>query len=307
MNEIDRRSFLKSATTASLASGALAGGTLAAQAAGAPAKTIPDKPTFFKAVKWGMIDEKLSVEGKFKLLQDLGFDGVELDSPGGVNKQEAFEASRKTGLPIHGVVDSTHWRIRLSDPDPSVRAHALRDLQTAIRESHYCGGCAVLLVPGHGKDGTQEEVAARSLAQIQKALSLAAKLGVLILIENVWNHFLYQHDGPGNQTADKLAEFIDRANSPWVGSYFDIGNHRRYGVPSQWIRRLGHRIRKVDVKDYNHKTRQWAEIGEGTVDWANVRAELAKLNYHGWATAEVRGGDRKRLKVIKAQMDRVLG
>ena len=94
---------------------------------------------------------------------------------------------------------------------------------------------------------------------------------------------------------------------PWVGSYFDIGNHRKYATPSQWIRQLGRRIVKLDVKDFNHQTNQWAEIGEGTVDWDNVRAELAKINYCGWATAEVGGGDRKRLKTIKEQMDRVLG
>jgi len=305
---IDRRSFLKSsATAAGLVLGAV-GGTVPSSAAAAAATAGPaGKATIFKSVKWGMIQENLSVLDKFKLLQDLGFDGAELDSPGGVNKKEAWEASQRTGLPIHGVVDSTHWSVRLSDPKPEVRDRGLQDLLTAINDSHHCGGFAVLLVPGHGKDGTPEEVAARSLEQIQKALPLASRLGVHILIENVWNQFAYQHDGPGDQTADQLVAFIDQANSPWVGSYFDIGNHRKYATPSAWIRQLGHRIIKLDVKDFNHETNKWAEIGEGTVDWENVRAELDKLNFHGWATAEVGGGDRKRLQTIKAQMDRVLG
>lgn len=301
---LDRRSFLLSSATA--ATGVMAGALVAPRAAAAPAPLAAGKATIFKSVKWGMINEKLSVLEKFKLLQDLGFDGAELDSPGGVNKQEALAASQQTGLPIHGVVDSTHWSVRLSDPNPDVRAKGLQDLLTAIRESHQCGGSAVLLVPGHGKDGTPEEVASRSLEQIQQALPLAAKLGVHILIENVWNQFCYQHDGPGDQTADSLMAFIDRANSPWVGSYFDIGNHRKYATPSQWIRQLGRRIVKLDVKDFNHETNKWADIGEGTVDWDNVRTELARINFHGWATAEVGGGDRKRLATIKAQMDRVL-
>lgn len=305
----NRRSFLKSAAAgAGTVLGAAWAGPAPAAAADKPVPaTAAGRPKFFKSVKWGMINEKLSVEDKFKLLQDLGFDGAELDSPGGVDKEAAIEASHKTGLPIHGVVDSTHWRIRLSDPNPEVRARGLRDLQTAIRDSHRCGGSAVLLVPGHGQDGTHAEVAARSLEQIQKAIPLAAKLGVRILIENVWNHFCYQHDGPGDQSADQLVAFIDAANSPWVGSYFDIGNHRKYTAPSKWIRQLGHRIVKVDVKDFNHHTNKWADIGEGTVDWDNVRTELGRLNFCGWATAEVGGGDRKRLAQIKAQMDRVLG
>ena len=306
---LNRRSFLKSTATATgaLASLAASQGLIAADAESGASQPTADRPKIYKAVKWGMIGEKIPVEDKFRLLQDLGFDGVELDSPGGVNKQEAVAASRKTGLPIHGVVDSTHWNTRLSAPDAGTREKGLADLITAINDSHRCGGSSVLLVPGHGKDGSQEEVAARSLEQIQRAIPLAAKLGVHILIENVWNSFGYVHDGPGDQTADRLADYIDRAKSPWLGSYFDIGNHRKYGVPSQWIRRLGHRIVKLDVKDFNHRTNKWADIGEGTVDWDQVRAELARLNFCGWATAEVGGGDRDRLKTIKAQMDRVLG
>jgi hexulose-6-phosphate isomerase len=305
---LDRRSFLK---TAVVSAGATLGAGLAGGAPRAVAETAAkapaDRPRFFKAIQWGMIKEPLSIEDKFRLVKDLGFDGLELNSPGGVDKAAAFKASEKTGVRIHGVVDSTHWQFRLSDPDPAVREHAVRDLQTAIRDCHRCGGLGVLLVPGHGKDGTQAEVAARSMAQIQKALPLAANLGVHILIENVWNHFCYQHNGPDNQSADQLAAFIDSGNSPWINSYFDIGNHRKYTAPSKWVRQLGHRIIKVHVKDFNHHTNKWAEIGEGTVDWPQVRAELGRLNFCGWATAEVGGGDRKRLARIKAQMDRVLG
>lgn len=305
----NRRSFLHASATATagLVTAAWTGAPTATRAADPAPAGSPGRATIFKSVKWGMINEPLSVLDKFKLLQDLGFDGAELDSPGGVNKTEAFEASQKTGLPIHGVVDSTHWELRLSDPKPEVREKGLQDLLTAIRETHACAGSAVLLVPGHGRDGTQEEVASRAHEQIQKALPLAGKLGVHILIENVWNQFCYQHDGPGDQQPDRLIEFIDQCRSPWVGSYFDIGNHRKYATPSQWIRQLGRRVIKLDVKDYDHKTNKWAEIGEGTVDWDNVRTELARINYHGWATAEVGGGNRKRLKTIKEQMDRVLG
>ena len=51
---------------------------------------------------------------------------------------------------------------------------------------------------------------------------------------------------------------------------------------------------------------QFGPLGEGSIEWAKVRSELAKINYTGWATAEVRGGDRDRLAEIAAQMDRVL-
>ena len=47
-------------------------------------------------------------------------------------------------------------------------------------------------------------------------------------------------------------------------------------------------------------------LGEGSIEWDKVRAELNKINYHGWAIAEVPGGDQKRLEDIAHQMDRVL-
>ena len=313
MEPINRRALLKTAAAVA-ATGVFAMPKLAQAKVARPAVVVAPaaeavgaakKYTVFKSVKWGMIGEKISILDKFKLMQDLGYDGIELDSPGGPNKKECLEASIATGMPVHGLVNSTHWGTRHTDPDPAKREQALKDLLTAITDSHAVGGNAVLLVAGHGKDGTQEEIAARAVTQINLALPLAAKLGVRILIENVWNAMGYVHDGPGDQTADGIAKFIDDCNSPWVGSYFDIGNHRKYGVPSQWARTLGKRIVKCDAKDFNHKTNKWADIGEGTVDWPEVCKALGEINFHGWVTAEVGGGDRKRLAQIKAQMDQV--
>ena len=39
---------------------------------------------------------------KFKGIQDLGYDGMELNSPGGINKQASLTASQKYNFPIHG-------------------------------------------------------------------------------------------------------------------------------------------------------------------------------------------------------------
>ncbi len=306
-NEFDRRRFLK-AGGAAIAGTTLLGST-DAEANDLPASTGEHRGRIFKSIKFGMFNEKLSYEEKFKVLLDLGYDGVELNSPGGENKKKALEASIKTGLPIHGVVDSIHWGVRLSDPNPERREKGLQGLLTAIRETSQVRGSAVLLVPGrvaNEKTENQQQVWDRSIAQIRKALPLASQLGVHILIENVWNGFCYQHDGPENQTADKLAEYIDAINSPWVGMYFDIGNHQKYGKPAEWIRTLGKRIVKLDVKDWGKKS-GWAKIGDGDVDWKDVRKALGEIGFTGWCTAEVGGGNRKRLAEIADRMDRCLG
>ena len=147
----------------------------------------------------------------------------------------------------------------------------------------------------------------RSIENIKNAVPLAAELGVAIVIENVWNQFLYDHDGDSNQTAEKLARYVDEFNSPWVGMQFDIGNHWKYGSMGDWIRTLGKRIIKLDVKGFSRKTGKFTAIGEGDLDFADVRKALHEINYHGWVAAEVKGGDLAALKTISNQMDRVFG
>ena len=308
-SQLDRRFFLKS-TAVAAAVGAF-GNRVSADNSSKNESTSSGehRGRIYKSIKFNMFREKGSYAEKFRALKEIGFDGVELDSPGGQNKKEALAASREVGLPIHGVVDSIHWGTRLSDPKAETRQKGLEGLLTAIRESHAVGGNAVLLVPGqvtNPKTENQKQVWERSIEQIRKALPTASQLGIHILIENVWNGFCYTHDGPDDQTADQLAAYIDAADSPWVGVYFDIGNHQKYGKPADWIRTLGRRIVKLDVKDWGKKN-SFCRIGDGDVDWADVRRALSEIRFTGWSTAEVSGGDRERMKDVARRMDVALG
>jgi len=197
----------------------------------------------YKSLKWGTIRTDSSTLDKFKTLKELGYDGVELDSPEGVDKREALQASRTTGLPIEGIVNSTHWRIRHSDPDPAVRAQALKNMRTALRDAKYVGADSVLLVPGKVTDPKTEnhaQVWERSIAGIRKLLPLAAELKIKILIENIGNGFCYD--------PKQLAQYIDEINSRWVGGpAFTQGGWRVYikdndfvasGPSSTWV--FGH-------------------------------------------------------------------
>lgn len=263
--------------------------------------------TFNKAVKYGMIDTPGSVVEKFKLLKDLGFDGVELDSPSDLNEQEVIAAKEAAGLPIHGVVDSVHWQQTLSHPDPAVREEGRAGLEHALRQARAYGASTVLLVPAVvNKEVSYADAYTRSQAEIRKVLPLARETGVKIALENVWNHFLL--------SPLEFARYIDEFDSEWIGAYFDIGNIVNYGWPEQWIRTLGPRILKLDVKEFSRQKRDdeglWqgfrVKIGEGDCDWPAVRQALADIGYAGWATAEVSGGDTERLKDILSRMENVL-
>ena len=297
---ISRRNFLRAGTAALAAPCLLGRHSLEAATADAPTSL---RGRLYKTLKIGMVDLPGSLTDKFKVLKEVGFDGVEMDVPG-MNVAATRTAIAESGLPVDGSVCSTHWSVRHSDPSPATRAKALADLETALRDTHAVGGHTVLLVVGHGNDGTEREVWDRSVANIRLALPLAAKLGVYIAIENVWNHFLYQHDGPANQSADKIRDYVNALNSPWVGVQFDIGNHQKYGKPAEWVRTLGRQIVKLDVKDWGIQP-GWAKIGDGDVDWPGVRRALLDIGYTGWAAAEVEGGGRDQLRDISQRMDRV--
>ena len=275
------------------------GAAAAASVAGAIADQEKEKRTGLlserirKAVKYHMITEDLSVEDKFRLLQDLGFDGVE---PRAAVKPEQRElvrqlakASERTGLPIHGVVHS-------SNPN----------IEDAIDQAKYFGATSVLHVVRYDRSLSYQKNHEQTQAILRRAAVHAAKQKILILIENVWATFLIEPNA--------MKQYVDTLQSDWVQVYFDVGNVVRWGWPQHWIEVLGKRIRKLDIKEYdlaiamNEGMRKGFSIplGEGSVDWKKVRQELLAIDYRGWATAEVRGGDRRRLAEISEQMDRVL-
>ena len=103
-----------------------------------------------------------------------------------------------------------------------------------------------------------------------------------------------------------MRDYLDEIDSPWVGAYFDIGNVRKFGPSEDWIRTLGRRIVKLDVKDWG-RGNGFCKIGDGDVNWPEVRAALGEIGFTGWSTAEVRGGDRERLADVAQRMNNVLG
>src|SRR5690606_29975171 len=224
----------------------------------------------------------------------------------GFKVPEVKAAMQISGLIVDGTVNANHWNVRHSDPDPEVRAAALKSAIEGLRATAAVGGDTMLLVPGHGKDGSQAEVFERALANIRQALPVAEEVGVKIAIENVWNHFLYDHEGGNDQTADELARFVDAFDSPWVGIQFDIGNHWKYGDPAQWIRTLGDRIIKLDTKGFSREEDRFTAITEGDIDWASVRKALVDIDFRGWVAAEVQGGDLEKLKSISRELDETL-
>jgi len=279
-----RRSFLQSAGVVGL--GLAAAPSPPLSAAGPLAGRVRI------AVKFHMIREPgLSVLGKFRLLQDIGFDGTELKTKERVDPDEIAAAVTHTGLPVHGIINS-------SDPE----------IVPAIELAVRLGADSVLTWPRVDPNRSYEENFRHWQGVLGEALPRAEEAGVPLCVENVRNTFLL--------TAEGMARFIDSFESPWVRSYFDLGNTISWtDQPAEhWARVLGTRIEKLDIKDRGHpvfgdpKRAKPNVVGTdgGEVHWANVRRELERIAFSGWATAEVAGGDRDRLAGIGCWMRDVL-
>jgi hexulose-6-phosphate isomerase len=274
---------------------------LTASAAGALIAAGPPRPApageftgkIKKAVKYQMVqDDTLSVRDKFRLVKDLGYDGIEIRTVEKINERrdEVLAARDETGLPIHGVINS-------SNPD----------IKSAVDLAVFYGGTTVLVVAGRvNKDKRYDDNYRDWSQRLKENAPYAADHGIRLLVENVWNNFLV--------SPLEMQRFIDEIDSPAVGVYFDLGNVVRYGWPEQWIRILGPRIGKLDIKEYSRDLEQNAgvrkgfdvEIGDGDVDYPACRAALMEIGYTGWATAEVKGGGRERLADVARRMDAAL-
>lgn len=309
-----RREFF-SLGAASVATGAIAASGAVANAdepASQPKIVLPpDGQKILLSCKLSMIAKErdgkpLTIVQRLQAAKEAGFDGVDFDEAGSFSPEQARQAVAESGVFVHNAINHAHWGVRLTSANPEERAQAVANLQHCVRVGHAAGGSGVLIVVGKASDGTVEETTERCRTEMQKVLPLAAALGQPILVENVWNQMFYDHDGSPEQTADKFVEFIDSFNSPWVGMYYDIGNHWKYGQPGDWIRAFGRRCVKLDVKGFSRAKNAFTDIGEGDLPWDQVRQALADIGFTGWATAEVGGGDVERLTVVRKQMEKAL-
>ena len=292
MTTIDRRAFLESATA------------LAAVAALAP-RTAAAAGGMKKAVYVSMLPKELGYRERFQLARDVGFEGIEIGTITDTKvAEEIREAAANTGLKIHSVMNADHWKYPLSSADPEVVSKSVAGMESSLRNARLWGADTVLLVPAVVNPETSYRDAwTRSQKVVkERLLPLAPELKVVIGMEEVWNKFLL--------SPLEMARYVDELASPWVKAYLDVGNVLFYGFPQDWVRTLGPRIAKVHIKDFKLDRGagkfEWKNIGEGDVDWPEVRKALGEVGYDGWITTEISGGDAAYLKDVVARFDRFL-
>jgi len=224
--------------------------------------------------------------------------------------------AEKHGLRIHSVMRG--WA---NFNQPNNYDRDIKSVQTALRSASAYGADAILLVPCRidkkmpepwdfdidfdpktlkvqtvaAGDNTPyaDYIAAQNIATessiraIESLIPVAAKEGVRICIENVWNNLWC--------TPKFFAAFCKYFDHPWVGCYFDLGNHVKYARCEEWIKELGNSIIKLHIKGFKVAEVKgklgggpgdWTAIDQASIDWKSVRKQLAEVRYNGWLTIE---------------------
>ncbi|MHC4566324.1 MAG: sugar phosphate isomerase/epimerase family protein [Planctomycetota bacterium] len=289
--KIERRSFLKYAATATVATGFLSHSE--------PAQAGRTNARLRKALQFGMLPKKLSDADKFKLARKCGFEGIEGSPMADLDAAKRLgDLAREAGTPIHSIVFGG-WHAPFSSGDPKVIEKGLAGMKTALRSAEALGADTVLLVPAVlNEEVGYGQAYERSQRHIRKLLPLAEELKVVIAVENVWNKFLL--------SPLEFARYVDEFESPWLKAYFDVGNVIIYGYAQDWIRTLGKRIVKIHLKDFKRKGYGWKNLLEGDVNWKQVRLALGEIGYDGFLTPELGGGDQAYLTDLSERIDKII-
>ncbi len=243
-----------------------------------------------------------SLEDRFKLAKDAGFQGVEIWTVDTDDESKNMKAlADKYGLEIPSIMNSAHWQYPLSSPDPEVRKKSVEGMMKSLKSAKIVGADTVLLVPAVvNPEVCYEDAYERSQKEIKELAKVAEELKVYIAIENVWNNFLL--------SPIEFGRYIDEIGSEFVAAYFDVGNILLYGFPQHWIKSLGSKIKKVHVKGFKVGQKIFTYLLDSDVNWKAVMKSLDDIGYDNYIIAEMGPyasyGD-QAVYDISGQMDRI--
>lgn len=261
-----------------------------------------DRLPIFTSVEYSMLPETATIPERFQIAKDAGFERIECPTTRDPDQaQKMKDAAAAAGITIHSVMNMDHWKYPLSSSDPAVVERSLEGARVSLHNAKLWGADTILLVPAVvNAETSYRDAYQRSQENIRKLIPLAEELEVIIAIEEVWNKFLL--------SPLEFARYIDEFQSPWIRSYFDVGNVVLYGYPQDWIRTLGPRIAKLHIKDFSWKklVAKWVPLGEGDIDWHAIYAALREIGYKGTATVELPAGDAVYLKEVNRRLNAIL-
>lgn len=225
---------------------------------------------------------------------DFGFVDLSVDETEGRAARLEWDQDRRrmvrrcaeeTETTIGGICLSVHRRIGPGSADPAVRQRARDVLAEGLHLCHDLGA-SVLQVAGYYCYYEQMNDHAEQWYTdlLLDAIPMAARLGVVMGIENV--------DGTDVNSIRKAMEFVKLAHSPYLQVYPDIGNiaEQQLDASIELEAGRGHMV-AIHVKDVRPGEPRRVPMGEGTVDWDDSFAILARQGWRGRMMIEMWNDD----------------
>jgi L-ribulose-5-phosphate 3-epimerase len=261
MQRLNRRNFIGLAASAALTNSIF------------PAFAAKPRVQF----KVGITDWNLNQEAKVEsisLAKSLGFDGVQVSIGKAIDgklpladpalQRTFLDESKRVNLPIESLcLEMLHRNYLKSDPLGQRWVADCIPIAKAM-------GVRVVLLPFFGKGALANAAEMDRVGDILKEIApTAQKAGVILGLEDTIS-------------ARDNVRIMERAKSPAVLTYYDVGNSTENGFDAvKEIRWLGTaRICEVHLKDNPHY------MGEGAIDFPAVIDALADIGFSGWAQLE---------------------
>lgn len=254
-----------------------------------------------------------------KLVKASGIEGIELtvglpDSTEPVKtnttKKACSDIRKKVdaaGIKCETVASGMSWALNPVSDSKQIRAKSIKAHKAALERASYLGCDSLLFVPGAvggpitGDKIRYDHAVERAREAVKELLETAEKVGVDLLLENVWNGFFL--------SPLELRDFVDSFKSKRLGVYFDVGNVMGYHqYPPHWIELLGKRIRRVHIKDYKASVGNldgFVDLMAGDVPWKESFDALRAIGYDKTVVAEMMPADPAILERTKAGLDKI--
>lgn len=185
-----------------------------------------------KAYTLGMyekaVPKDLSWREKLTAAREAGYDFLEISIDETEEKLARLKMSQKgrqqlcremseTGVPIRSMCLSGHRKYPMGSSDPELEMRSMEIMEDAIGLADDLG-IRIIMLAGYDvyyEEGNEETVA-RFLRNLEKAVELASRRGIMLAFETMETPFM--------NTVEKAMTYVRRIHSPYLQVYPDIGN-----------------------------------------------------------------------------------
>lgn len=236
---------------------------------------------------------QLSWKEKMNAAKKAGFDFIEISIDETEEKLDRLEMSKEerlelvrlmyeTGMPIRTMCLSGHRKYPLGSSDPEICKRGMEIMEKAIALADDLG-IRIIQLAGYDVyyEESSEETERRFAENLQKAVHMAAKAGILLGFETMETEFM--------NTAEKSMKYVSDINSAYLHVYPDSGNLKNASVTYQTdvledLRTAAGHITSMHLKETVPGKFREIPFGTGHVDFPSMIEAAWELGVRKFVT-----------------------